>query len=1039
MKRFKELLFGPVFLFWFSSWLLADANVLTNPGFESGTTGWAARSCTISAVTSPVRSGSYSARATGRTATWQGIQQTLMDKVVVGQTYQISGYVRVSTASSTVKVSVQKTDGNGTTYTNVASGTANDTGWVYLSGNYTVTVTGTLTELWVYFEGPASGVDLYVDDAAVYGPTVSNEASLQISAAARYQTIEGFGAAGAWYESMLTGHTQKATLYNLLFRDLGLDIYRVRNTYDQSGGADYMSRSAQIIAAGQAALGRPLKVLLSCWSPPAYLKSNGDTANGGTLIGGPSNYAYDQLADWFADSITAWNNLGVTIDYLSIQNEPDWTASWDTCRYEPSETSTYAGYNKAFQAVYNELYARFGTAMPKMLAPETTGLYGAAGSSPSAYISALLDPAQAYGYAHHLYNINAGDNPDAYLTAMQSFRAQWGTKPLFQTEYEKATGSWPDAYNLALLLHNALTVEQVSAYLYWDLFWGSEGGLITLNSTSTYTINSDYWGFKQFSGFIHSGWQRIGASSNSPLLRVSAYISPNNQNLTAVLINTSDSITVNASLAFSDFTVTGGTIYRTSQTENCVNLGTYTGGPLSVPPKSVTTLALTGYTGPLRTLTVSSSDGGAVSAPGEGTFTYYNGTVLSIAASADASWRFVQWTGTAVDAGKVANPSAASTTVTVDGDYTLYASFEYDLTPPSPQPAWQLLPTAEGPTRLTMAAVSCTDDNPPVEYYFECLTEPSLSSGWQTSPAYSIRWLSPASEYVFRFKARDSAAAQNETEWSSQISVITENPRLPVQILSNWQSGLSHTALAGSNRLLVFTAHAEASASLSLSSVTYGGVPMLKIAEREHGTTTRIYTAAFILNEAGIAAASSGTFVPTWNVTPSSVGYASAFLFNVHPTSPVSFKAVNSGTTATVSTAPLYAEAGDLVVAVGACGNTGTYTPENGFLKAVELTISSADGVVAYKTAGQAADETPALTHSSVNRQAVLGFVVQGIPRDWLYGDFNWDLTVNLDDLPIFIESWLAEDCGRLDLNSDCRIDLTELAGFAAGWLRLTY
>lgn len=1034
--RIEKSPFWPALFLALTAPLFADANVLTNPGFEDGTTGWVARSCSISAVPSPVRSGSYSAAATGRTATWQGIQQTLMDKVMVGQTYQISGYVRVSTASAQVKVSIQKTDGSGTTYTNVAVGTANNTGWLYLSGNYTLTVNGTLTELWVYFEGPDSGVDLYVDDASVYGPPVGNDVSVQILSTDRYQTIEGFGAAGAWYEGTLVSHTQKATLYNLLFRDLGLDIYRVRNAYDQSGGADYMSRSAQIIAAAQNALGRPLKVLASCWSPPAYLKSNGETANGGTLIGGPSNYAYDQLADWFADSITAWNNLGVQINYLSIQNEPDWTASWDTCRYEPTQTASYAGYAQALEAVWSELNARFGSAMPKLIGPETTGFTGAAGSSLSAYISAFLNHAHVYGYAHHLYNINAGDNPDAYLTAMQTFQTQWGTRPLFQTEYEKSTYVWPDAYNLALLMHNALTVEQVSAYLYWDLFWGDEGGLITLNSTSSYTINSDYWGFKHFSAFIHSGWQRIHASAGSPGLRISAYISPDNQNLTVVIINTSDSASLNASLDFPDFTITAGSIYRTTQTQNCEPVGSWTGGPLVVPPKSITTLALTGYTGPQRTLTVSSSVGGSVTAPGEGVFSFGQGTVVPVAALADASWRFVQWTGSAVDAGKVADPASSTTSVTVDADYTLQADFEYDRTPPSPPPAWQVPPTAEGSTRLSMTAESSTDDNPPVEYFFECLTNPALSSGWQTSPTYSVQWLSPASEYAFRFKARDSAQEQNETDWSVQASAMTENPRIPVQILSPWQAGLSHPMPAGTNRLLLFTAHAERSGSLSLTSVTYGGVPMIKIAEREHGSTTRIYAAAFLLDEAGLTAASSDTFVPTWSATPGSVGYASAFLTSIHPDAPVSFSAVNSGTTATVSTAPLYAEPGDMLIAVGACGNTGNYTPENDFLKEIELAISSADGVVAQKTADQTGFETPALTHSNVNRQALVAFVVQGLPGDWLYGDFNWDLTVDLQDLLVFLESWLSGDCGRLDLNSDCWIDLNELAEVSRNWLQ---
>ena len=75
------------------------------------------------------------------------------------------------------------------------------------------------------------------------------------------------------------------------------------------------------------------------------------------------------------------------------------------------------------------------------------------------------------------------------------------------------------------------------------------------------------------------------------------------------------------------------------------------------------------------TLTVSSAGDGSVTNPGEGSILYYDGTDVSIQATPGGSGYFVNWTGTAVDAGKVANPTAASTTVTVDADYTIQAHF----------------------------------------------------------------------------------------------------------------------------------------------------------------------------------------------------------------------------------------------------------------------------------------------------------------------------------------------------------------------------
>lgn len=80
------------------------------------------------------------------------------------------------------------------------------------------------------------------------------------------------------------------------------------------------------------------------------------------------------------------------------------------------------------------------------------------------------------------------------------------------------------------------------------------------------------------------------------------------------------------------------------------------------------------------TLTILSTAGGSVDVPGEGVLAYDQGSSVPIVASADAGYHFVNWTGTAVDAGKVEDSNAANTTVTVDADYTLQAIFATTVT-----------------------------------------------------------------------------------------------------------------------------------------------------------------------------------------------------------------------------------------------------------------------------------------------------------------------------------------------------------------------
>jgi internalin A len=79
------------------------------------------------------------------------------------------------------------------------------------------------------------------------------------------------------------------------------------------------------------------------------------------------------------------------------------------------------------------------------------------------------------------------------------------------------------------------------------------------------------------------------------------------------------------------------------------------------------------------TLDVSSTAGGRVTSPGEGTFHYPAGTTVPLAAAADPNFHFVAWTGTAVDANKVADANALETTVVVDSNHTLVANFESEL------------------------------------------------------------------------------------------------------------------------------------------------------------------------------------------------------------------------------------------------------------------------------------------------------------------------------------------------------------------------
>ena len=160
-------------------------------------------------------------------------------------------------------------------------------------------------------------------------------------------------------------------------------------------------------------------------------------------------------------------------------------------------------------------------------------------------------------------------------------------KPLLQSEFSGGGPfTWMDAMNLAKLIHNAMTVEEASAYLYWDLFWGSPSGMVTVTSSS-YTINSVYYAMMHYSRFTDPNWQRIDANTNSTDLRITAYKAPNEPNVTVVVINTSSAADINLTLSLNDFNPQNSQIYQSTSSANFVNIGTFSSSDKGAPAQAI--------------------------------------------------------------------------------------------------------------------------------------------------------------------------------------------------------------------------------------------------------------------------------------------------------------------------------------------------------------------------------------------------------------------------------------------------------------------
>jgi glucuronoarabinoxylan endo-1,4-beta-xylanase len=425
-------------------------------------------------------------------------------------------------------------------------------------------------------------------------------ANVVVTSATTYQTLEGFGAAVAWYQSSLTSHAKKAEIYDLAFAQMGLDILRFRNTY-QHGTGSSVTAEKEILDRATTSLGRRPKVLLTSWSPPAALKANGkeDCASETTCTLKKVNgqFMYAEFATYWSDAIEAYRTAGIAPDFVSIQNEPDFIpGSWEGCKFEPAETSAFPGYGKALTEVHTKLAQL--TDPPKIIGPETLGVHY---NRVPNYMAAL-DATKIQAVAHHLYEMgNDGvwdwrdPGPDSYVTPMKTASTASKGLPIFQTEFQTDADEGIDGgFETAWLIHDSLVDEGVSAWLYWDLVW-DKSGLIALNGTN-YTVRDQYYSMRHYARFTDPGYVRVDASSTKANVRVSAFRSPDGNRLTLVVLNVGAS-EEKLGFEYGSFGATSVEVYRTTyrpgNSETWVaQPSVLDGGLLVLPSRSVATIAL---------------------------------------------------------------------------------------------------------------------------------------------------------------------------------------------------------------------------------------------------------------------------------------------------------------------------------------------------------------------------------------------------------------------------------------------------------------
>ena len=80
-----------------------------------------------------------------------------------------------------------------------------------------------------------------------------------------------------------------------------------------------------------------LEIMLTPWSPPAYMKSNGDRNHGGEL-----KPEYKKVwADYICRYLKEYKKRGYCVKRISLQNEPKAVQEWDSCIYTAQQEKEF--------------------------------------------------------------------------------------------------------------------------------------------------------------------------------------------------------------------------------------------------------------------------------------------------------------------------------------------------------------------------------------------------------------------------------------------------------------------------------------------------------------------------------------------------------------------------------------------------------------------------------------------------------------------------------------------------------------------------
>ncbi len=358
-----------------------------------------------------------------------------------------------------------------------------------------------------------------------------------------HQRIDGFGASSGFRSGVTTNQWDIFTpaMADQFFsptNGIGLSLLKAVIVAGATGETNLM----------QMAQARGAKVWCTPYTPDAAFKSN-KSLNGGSFLSA-SNQAYANELAGFVANMQA--NYGVNIYALSIQNEPDVAADYQSCLWTPQQIHDFVPYLHAALQASN-------VAATKIMLAEGGNW------QTNYYLTAMSDPAVATNVdiiAAHDYD---GSPPSVIPTPLPKFAnpnaALWESEV---STFDPFDGSMDNALYWANRIHRFMTEAEVNAFNYWWLIVDNNNndneGLTDLagNPAKRMYVLGNY------SRFVRPGFYRIGVANNAATA-ISAYKNSASGDFAIVAVNTSFT-TVTQVFNLTYFTASSVTPWITSDT-----------------------------------------------------------------------------------------------------------------------------------------------------------------------------------------------------------------------------------------------------------------------------------------------------------------------------------------------------------------------------------------------------------------------------------------------------------------------------------------